>query len=112
MKKIAKWIVILWSVLCLVGVVMGLANVSKEFDKEKSEYAQTGASIGLGCGMGMWVGIWLAIAGPALVIFLVAGNKEKKVEPILLSKESRLCKECGKYYEGNPSFCPQCGKKT
>jgi rubrerythrin len=20
------------------------------------------------------------------------------------------CRECGKYYEGKPSFCPHCGK--
>ncbi len=23
---------------------------------------------------------------------------------------SVLCRECGKYYSGNPSFCPNCGK--
>jgi hypothetical protein len=27
-------------------------------------------------------------------------------------KRASLCIHCGKYYEGNPSFCPNCGKST
>lgn len=111
MKKVAKWVVILWSAFCLFGVIYGMANVGKELGNTKNEYEDAGAAIGLGCGMGMWVGIWLAIAGPGMFIYLIAGNKEKKAIPPV-SKESKLCAQCGKYYEGSPNFCPHCGKKV
>lgn len=26
-------------------------------------------------------------------------------------RKTALCKECGKFYEGNPRFCPNCGKQ-
>lgn len=108
MKKFAKWVVILWSLFCLFGVVYGMINVSKELGDTKNENA---VAIGIGCGMGMWVGIWLAIAGPGMFIYLIAENKEKKtVLPV--QKESKLCPECRKYYEGNSNFCPHCGKKV
>jgi len=74
MKKAAKWVVILWSVFCLFGVIYGMANVGKELGNTKNEYEDAGAAIGLGCGMGMWVGIWLAIAGPGMFIYLIAGK--------------------------------------
>jgi membrane protease subunit (stomatin/prohibitin family) len=109
MKKFAKWIVILWSLFCLFGVIFGMINVGKNLDM-KNEYERAGSTIGLGCGMGMWVGIWLAIAGPSMFIYAIASNKEKKTE-IPMRRESKLCKECGKYYEGNPNFCPNCGKQ-
>jgi len=96
---------------CLFGVILGIVNVSKEFGNTNNEYEETGATIGVGCGMGMWVGIWLAIAGPGMFIYLITGNKENKSVPPV-SKESKLCVECGKYYEGSPNFCPHCGEKV
>lgn len=30
---------------------------------------------------------------------------------IVENKESKLCAECGKYYENSPKFCPNCGKE-
>jgi hypothetical protein len=109
MKNFAKWVVILWSLFCLFGVISGMINVGKNFDM-KNEYERAGSTIGLGCGMGMWVGIWLAIAGPGMFIYVIASNKEKKTE-IPIQREPKLCKECGKYYEDSPNFCPHCGKQ-
>ena len=111
MKVLAKWVIIIWAMFCLFGVILGIVNVSKEFGNTNNEYEETGATIGVGCGMGMWVGIWLAIAGPGMFIYLITGNKENKSVPPV-SKESKLCVECGKYYEGSPNFCPHCGEKV
>ena len=112
MKNIAKWVVILWSSFCLFGVGYGMINVSKDLGNTTNENKTDWTSIGVGCGMGMWVGIWLAIAGPGMFIYLLAGNKEKKTEASTAQKESKLCAKCGKYYAGSPNFCPHCGKQV
>lgn len=111
MKKAAKWVAIGWSLFCLFGIIIGMANVGKI--KTDSEYAEAGKTIGMGCGMGMWVGIWLAIAGPATIIYFLAGEKKEAKEiSVEVKKTVTLCKECGKYYEGTVTFCPNCGKPT
>jgi hypothetical protein len=38
------------------------------------------AGVGIGLGLFLWVFVWLAIAGPALVIYLVAGRKKPSSE--------------------------------
>lgn len=110
MKKFAKWVVILWSLFCLFGVIFGMINVGKNFDMN-NEFERAGSTIGLGCGMGMWVGIWLAIAGPAMFIYAITSNKDEKTAISTVQRVPKLCKECGKYYEGTPNFCPHCGKQ-
>jgi len=110
MKKFAKWVVILWSLFCLFGVIYGMVNIGKLAINKNNEYERAGRTIGAGCGMGMWVGIWLAIAGPGMLIYAVTGNKEEKTA-MDMQRESKLCKNCGKYYEGTQNFCPHCGKQ-
>jgi hypothetical protein len=113
MKAVAKWVLILWSLLCLIGVVTGVAKVGQTMADMKDR-DQGMAGVGLGCGMVMWVGIWAAIALPSLVIYLVAGKREpiavNLVRDQSVRQSARLCNECGKYYEGAPRFCPNCGK--
>jgi hypothetical protein len=108
MKKVAKVVLIVWSIFCLFGVVTGIANVA---DKARGigEAEQGMAGVGAGCGMALWVGIWAAIALPALIIYLVTG-KSGPTQVETGERVPKLCKECGKYYEGNPNFCPNCGK--
>lgn len=112
MKNVAKWVAIIWSLFCLLGIIVGMRNVSKMEDTSpKSEYTETGKTIGVGCGLGMWAGIWLAIAGPATIIYLLSGKKTVIAEVnVESSKTVTLCAECGKYYEGKNNFCPNCGK--
>jgi hypothetical protein len=113
MKNIAKWVLILWSAFCFFGVLYGMTAVGDQMQKG-SDAAKAGTAIGAGCGMAMWVVIWAALALPALIIWLVAGKK-KEPTPVLATDSStvaKLCTSCGKYYDGTPSFCPNCGNQV
>ena len=112
MKSFAKWLAIIWSIICLIGIFYGIANVGDSIDSS-DEYESAGAAIGLGCGLGIWIIFWLVIAGPAIIIYLVSGKKDPKTtkEPTK-DNETELCNECGKYFDGKPQFCPNCGKPT
>lgn len=114
MKTFAKWVAIIWSVFCLLGVIVGMGNVGKSLDSSGSDAAQAGAALGIGCGMAMWLTVWAVIAGPAFLVYLLAGKKSDITLTTAVAESQRtaakLCRECGKYYDGTPSFCPNCGK--
>ena len=112
MKAFAKWVAIGWSILCLVGMCWGLANVSQQNTalQSGSDAEKTGAVVGLGCGAGIWVVLWIVIAGPAMFIYLLSGKRETK--QVTTPREAvSLCAICGKYHEGRPTFCPHCGSR-
>lgn len=48
----------------------------------------------------------------ALPLWLVFRPKAI-VSPVVttVSRSPSLCSDCGKYYEGSPTFCPNCGIK-
>jgi uncharacterized membrane protein len=110
MKVVAKWVLIIWSGLCLIGIIAGLANVGNTVGKTSSDAESAGAALGMGCGMGVLLVIWAAIALPALVVYLVAGKKETVTVQVEQDRSSTLCAACGKYYAGRPQFCPNCGR--
>ncbi len=114
MKTIAKWVAILWSTFCVVGVIVGMANVGKTIDPAASDAVKGGQAIGMGCGMAFWIVAWVVIAGPAVIVYFVAGKRQPMQvqihDPLPSIAVSHVCKECGKYYDGAPSFCPHCGK--
>lgn len=114
MKNVSKWILIIWSILCFIGICWGVMSVAAQSSPTSNEYESAGQAIGLGCGMGIWFVIWIALAGPALAVYVVSGKKEaQKVEIVQRPfAQTSLCKECGKYYEGQQKFCPNCGKET
>ena len=76
MKKIAKWVVILWSILSLIGICVGIISVAPQMAEMQNDFELAGGTIGMACGLGIWLVIWLAIAGPALVIYLVSGKNQ------------------------------------
>jgi ribosomal protein L32 len=113
MKNISKWVLILWSILCFIGICWGIMSVAGLSSSTANEYESAGQAIGLGCGMGIWFVIWIALAGPALAIYVVSGKKEATQVEIIQRPlpQTKLCQECGKYYEGQHRFCPNCGKE-
>ena len=60
--------------------------------------------------IGIIIGIFILIIG--VLIHLFKNIKTKQPTPSLLNKvsEVKLCKKCGKYYEKDPKFCPNCGQ--
>ncbi len=72
MAKVAKWVVIGWSLFCLLGIIVGLVNAGSSLDRSYGDTESAGAAIGIGCGMGIYLVIWAAIAGPALLIWLLS----------------------------------------
>ena len=112
MKTAAKWIAILWSIFCLFGVFSGMANVGHQLNQSGSELERGAAGIGIGCGLGVWLVAWAVIAGPALIIWTVTEKKEAARELSQISKQPNLCRHCGKYYEGEVQYCPNCGSPT
>lgn len=76
LARIAKWISIGWSGICLLGILSGLANVGSTLESASSEYEEAGAAVGVGCGMGVWLVFWAAIAIPSLVVWVLAKEKD------------------------------------
>lgn len=101
--KICKWGAIIWTVFCLIGVVVGMANVSGM--TAANEYEQAGQAIGTALGLGFWGVLWFFPTAGLGILALVTRPKEK----VIAVAETKLCRHCGKYYAGNPTFCPNCG---
>ncbi|MEI6746490.1 MAG: hypothetical protein WCL34_11055 [Methylococcaceae bacterium] len=55
--------------------------------------------------------LWFLGTFALLIIFLPLWLIVRpKLEFVSIVKTTKLCVHCGKYYEGTPSFCPNCGK--
>jgi membrane protease subunit (stomatin/prohibitin family) len=78
----------------------------------QDDTTQAGAFLGIGLGLGVWIVLWFAIAGPAIIVYFVLGKKQPSAPAAQFGRTatSRLCIEYGKYYDGEPKFCPNCGK--
>jgi len=75
LKKVCKWIMIVWSIFCLVNVISGLGLAGGTMSDDMGEIEKSGAAIGMGCGMGFWIIVWAVIVLPTLIVWLVAGKK-------------------------------------
>lgn len=126
MKSFAKWVALLWSLFCLINLIAGMISAGQHLSNYSSEAEKMGAGIGLSIGMGMWVGVWLAIAGPALVIYLVSSKKESSdslpgptvFSPpkfnsqgvVSLESETKKCPECAETVKLEAKKCRFCGQ--
>lgn len=123
MKGIAKWIVIIWSILTVLGLCYGIMNVAGTLSTPQNEYESAGQGIGMGCGFGIWFVIWAAIAGPALVVFLVSGKKETtRVEiiqnpppiysspPGVVGSDEKKCPYCAEVIKREARVCRFCNR--
>jgi len=105
MHKAAKVLMLLWTIFCVIGVIVGLANVSST--PQGDQYQQAGAAIGTALGLGFWAMIWFFPTVGLGIIALVTRPKERPVEVL---EKPTLCPSCGKYYTGSPKHCPNCGQ--
>lgn len=68
--KVAKWITLGWTLLCVYFVFAGVANVGPVDGLNDAEKA--GTAIGVGCGVGIIFIMWMVIALPAVIVWLVS----------------------------------------
>lgn len=56
--------------------------------------------------------LWFLGTFAILIIFLPLWLivRPKKQSEVMIIDKPKLCVHCGKYYESDPSFCPNCGK--
>ena len=82
----------------LIALIVGIWVYSDAKKRGKSSGSAFGWFLGTFLLLIVFLPIWL-ITRPKLPTELPATSRPK------------LCIHCGKYYDGNPSYCPNCGKK-
>jgi hypothetical protein len=105
MHGCAKTVMVIWSIICGIGLFAGMANVSSI--STSNEFEEAGAAIGTAMGLGFWVMLWFF---PMVVLGIVALVTKPKENGQALDKPN-LCPHCGKYYTGSPAHCPNCGQR-
>lgn len=77
LQRISKWTVIGWSLICLFGVISGMANAGKHLNENMNDYEKAGAGIGVGIGLFIWLVLWAVITLPALLVWVVSKLSSK-----------------------------------
>lgn len=92
-------------------VIVIMTTIWVGYDAEKNKITTDNKPYSANNGAVPWVIfcllLWI-IAFPCYLYKRSHITKEKQDE---LEEKVGLCKECGKYYAGSSSFCPNCGKK-
>lgn len=100
--KVCKWLIIIWTVLCAIGVAIGLTNVASI--STTNEFESAGVAIGTAVGLGFWFFLWFAPTAVLGVLMLLFRPKAA----VAVVQPMGLCPHCGKYHSGTPVFCPHC----
>jgi hypothetical protein len=111
MKTLAKWIVILWSGYCLIGLFLTLGKVGEKQDIINIDKVDT--VIGIIINLGIWFFFWIAIAGPTFIISRVIGKKKSKQKKLSKTGATKKCEICERWYdEYFHLMCPYCFKSV
>ena len=84
----------------IIGLFIALLIAAWVFSDAKSRGKGNGSAF-------LWfLGVFLL-----LIVFLPLWFflRPKKELEIVIADKPKLCVNCGKYYEGTPSYCPNCG---
>jgi hypothetical protein len=76
-RLVAKWVVIVWSGLCAIGLGIGFLNVMWSETQHpalgsSNQFEEAGAFLGFGVGLFIWFIIWAVIAFPVALIWLMS----------------------------------------
>jgi hypothetical protein len=105
MYKTLKWVIIIWTGFCLIGLVHGCMSAASHTDTS-SDAAVLGTTIGMTIGFGIWFIIWVV---PTSIMGVIALMIKPKGFPVSLD-QSVLCRYCGKYSSIQATFCSYCGQ--
>jgi len=106
MHKVCKVLIIIWTIFCGFGLILGLVSISSI--QTADVFEEAGVAIGTGLGVGFWLALWFFPTVGLGIIGLLTKPKDRSIH--ILEKPT-LCSDCGKYYTGSPMYCPNCGKK-
>ena len=79
MRNFAKWLLIVWSLLCLIGVYFGFTEFSGSSDQVVSEIGGEELEINVIVAIFAGLLLYLIIAMPALLIWLLLDRREDQV---------------------------------
>jgi hypothetical protein len=106
-NKAAKIGMLVWTCFCFFGSCYGIMNVSQHTQGRELGGAE---AAGVGIGMFMWMVLWAIPMVVMGIVALVSRPKPQVQIAAAASIPASLCQHCGKYYQGQATFCPLCGK--
>lgn len=106
--KVSKTLMIVWTIACIILLIFAISYVKsiaasekgkapwdRSLISEEARIEQATTQIGA---------IWFV--GIVVLGIIALISKPSRTQ------ESHLCSHCGKYYDGNPKFCPNCGQEV
>lgn len=105
--RVSLALMAIWTVICICGLLSGLAAVSEI--QPANEFEEAGAALGAAVGLGFWGMLWFF---PTLVLGIIALATRPRAEKIQVFPQPILCSHCGKYYTGPAKYCPNCGQEV
>ena len=79
MRNFAKWLLIVWSLLCLIGVYFGFTEFSDSSEKVVSGIGGEELEINVIVAIFAGLLLYLIVAMPALLIWLLLDRREDQV---------------------------------
>jgi len=81
-KRVAKWIFLGWTALCLTGLTRSLMHTVPAYRASTENDERELAQIAVTIGAIEWVGIWIVIAVPSGISLLTANKSANTHRPL------------------------------